>query len=204
MPAMKLLDLVRRPVMCAPWDEGDNIPWNDPDFSKRMLKEHLSQAHDAASRRIEKIEEQVNWIHHKVLLGRPTQILELGCGPGLYTSRLARRGHTCVGIDYSPASIAYAADCAGQEDLHCTYRRQDIRQAEYGAGFGLVMLIYGELNVFRPADARNILDKANLSPVMGCCYSSRTLLRPSARLENSPLFGIRLRAASFPTALTFV
>ncbi len=158
---MNLIDLANRTPVPKPWSEGDNIPWNDPDFSERMLKEHLSQAHDAASRRTEKIEEQVNWIHHKVLLGRPTQILELGCGPGLYTSRLARRGHTCVGIDYSPASIAYAADCAGQESLRCTYWRQDIRQADYGAGFGLVMLIYGELNVFRPADARNILDKAN-------------------------------------------
>jgi len=38
---------------------------------------------------------------------------------------------------------------------------QDIRQAVYGAGFGLVMLIYGELNVFRPDDAKSILDKAN-------------------------------------------
>ena len=158
---MKLLDLVRRSVTLAPWEEGDNIPWNDPDFSERMLKEHLSQTHDAASRRIEKIEEQVEWIHHKVLLGRLTKILDLACGPGLYTSRLVRRGHTCVGIDYSPASIAYAADYADKEKLDCTYLHQDIRQAEYGAGFGLVMLIYGELNVFRPADAGNILDKAN-------------------------------------------
>jgi SAM-dependent methyltransferase len=157
---MKLLDMIHRTVPPAPWDEGDNIPWNDPDFSERMLKEHLSQMHDAASRRIEKIEEQVEWIHHKVLLGRFTKILDLGCGPGLYSSRLARRGHTCFGIDYSPASIAYAIDCADKEKLKCTYLHQDIRQAEYGTGFGLVMLIYGELNVFGPADARNILNKA--------------------------------------------
>ena len=157
---MKLLDLVHRPVPPAPWDEGDNIPWNDPDFSERMLKEHLSQTHDAASRRIEKIEEQVEWIHHQVLLGRSTKILDLACGPGLYSSRLARRGHTCFGIDYSPASIAYAVNCADKEKLDCTYLHQDIRQAEYGAGFGLAMLIYGELNVFRPADATSILNKA--------------------------------------------
>jgi len=157
---MKLLDLVHRQATPAPWDEGDNIPWNDPDFSERMLKEHLSQAHDAASRRIEKIEEQVEWIQRQVLLGRPTKILDLACGPGLYSSRLVRRGHTCFGIDYSPASIAYAADYADKEKLDCTYLHQDIRQAEYGAGFGLVMLIYGELNVFRPADAKSILNKA--------------------------------------------
>jgi len=33
--------------------------------------------------------------------------------------------------------------------------------AEYGIGFGLVMLIYGEFNVFKPSDAREILQKAN-------------------------------------------
>jgi len=160
MPTVKLLDLVHRLATPAPWDEGDNIPWNDPDFSERMLKEHLSQAHDAASRRAEKIEEQVEWIQNQILLGRPTKILDLACGPGLYASRLARRGHTCFGIDYSPASVAYAADYADKEKLNCTYLRQDIRQAEYGAGFGLAMLIYGELNVFRPADAKSILNKA--------------------------------------------
>ena len=164
---MKLLDLVRRSVTPTPWEEGDNIPWNDPDFSERMLKEHLSQTHDAASRRIEKIEEQVEWIHHKVLLGRSTKILDLGCGPGLYASRLARRGHTCMGIDYSPASIAYASDYADKEKLDCTYLHRDLRQADYGAGFGLVMLIYGELNVFRPADARSILNKANRALASG-------------------------------------
>ena len=103
---MNLLDMINRSSVPVPWAEGDNIPWHDPGFSRRMLKEHLSQDHDAASRRFEKIDRHVNWIHHKVLSGRPTKILDLGCGPGLYASRLAKMGHECIGIDYSPASIA--------------------------------------------------------------------------------------------------
>lgn len=158
---MKLLDIVHRSAVPEPWSEGDNIPWNDPGFSERMLKEHLSQDHDMASRRFEKIDQHVAWIHDQLLSGTPTKILDLGCGPGLYTSRLARLGHKCVGIDYSPASIAYAADKAKEQNLTCTYLHQDIRMAEYGTGFGLVMLIFGEFNVFRPADARIILQKAN-------------------------------------------
>jgi SAM-dependent methyltransferase len=158
---MQLLDLVRRTPLPAPWSEGDNIPWHEPGFSQRMLKEHLSQAHDAASRRTAKIERQVSWIHRQVLQERATRILDLGCGPGLYASRFARLGHTCVGIDYSPASIQYAAEYARQEKLDCLYVQQDIREASFGTGFGLVMLIYGELNVFRPADANRILRKAN-------------------------------------------
>lgn len=156
----KLLSIVNRLSPPAPWHEGDNIPWHEPGFSQRMLREHLSQAHDAASRRFATIDRHVAWIHGELLGGQPTRILDLGCGPGLYSSRLARLGHECVGIDYSPASIVYAVEQAESEGLSCRYVHQDIRAAEFGSGFGLAMLIYGELNVFRPADARRILDKA--------------------------------------------
>ena len=157
---MKLLDVVRRQSVPKPWAEGEKIPWDDPDFSRRMLNEHLSQEHDAASRRFEIIDSHVRWIHHQVLKGNPTRILDLGCGPGLYANRLARLGHRCVGIDYSPASIAYAKEQAEEEGLECTYIQQDIRTADYGDGYGLVMLIFGEFNVFRPEEARGILEKA--------------------------------------------
>lgn len=125
-----------------------------------MLKEHLSQAHDAASRRFEIIDEHVEWIHNQVLRGNQTRILDLGCGPGLYTSRLARLGHRCVGIDFSPASIAYAREQAEEAGLECAYFEQDIRTADYASEYGLVMLIFGELNVFRPDEAKGILTKA--------------------------------------------
>lgn len=155
-----LLDLiVREPA--APWQDGDNIPWHEPGFSERMLAEHLSQEHDAASRRFETIETHVGWIHRDLLAGKRAKILDLGCGPGFYTSRLASMSHECVGIDYSPASIAYARKEAADTDLSCRYVEADIRQAGYGGGFGLVMLTYGELNVFRPDDAKLILSKAH-------------------------------------------
>jgi len=158
---MKILDLVNRTTPPLPWNEGDNIPWDEPSFSARMLQEHLCQDHDAASRRFAKIGGQVDWIHRQLLSGRPSKILDLGCGPGLYTSRLARLGHECVGIDYSPASIAYAKDQANQENLSCTYWHDDIRTVEYGRQFGLIMLIFGEFNIFRPPDAQHILEKAH-------------------------------------------
>jgi SAM-dependent methyltransferase len=154
-----LLDVVRRSPSAGPWEEGDNIPWHEPGFSERMLEEHLSQEHDAASRRSGTIDAHVKWIHQRVLDSRPARVLDLGCGPGLYASRLARLGHECVGIDYSPASIRYATDHARTRELSCRYTCDDIRQAEYGTGFGLAMLIFGELNVFHPSDATAVLQK---------------------------------------------
>jgi SAM-dependent methyltransferase len=158
---MNLIDIVNRAPAPEPWAEGDNIPWNDPGFSERMLKEHLTQAHDHASRRFGKIDRHVNWIHRHVLAGRPAKILDLGCGPGLYDVRLAALGHECVGVDFSPASIAYAREQAAQANLPCAFIHEDLRAADFGSGYGLAMLIFGEPNVFRPADIRLILRKAH-------------------------------------------
>jgi SAM-dependent methyltransferase len=156
-----LIDVIRRQAVPVPWSEGEKIPWNDPGFSQRMLLEHLSQEHDAASRRFETIDRHTEWIHHSVLSGQLTKILDLGCGPGLYTSRLAKLGHDCAGIDFSPASIAHANEGAQADKLNCSYIQQDIRVVDFGRGYGLVMLIFGEFNVFRPTDAKSILYKAH-------------------------------------------
>ena len=157
---MNLLDLVNRSNPPLPWVEGDNIPWNEPAFSGRMLKEHLSQDHDAASRRFKTIDQHVNWIHTNLLSTQPSVILDLCCGPGLYAERLARLGHTIIGIDYSPASIEYAVSTAQREKLPCTYVCRDVRQAEFPVAMDLVMMIYGEFNVFRPIQVKEILQKA--------------------------------------------
>lgn len=162
---VNLNDLINRTPYPAPWSEGDKIPWNDPAFSKRMLREHLSQEHDAASRRFEIIDQHCNWIHLNLLSGRPSRVLDLGCGPGLYAQRLARLGHACTGLDFSPASIAYAREqCRG---LDCNFELDDLRSADFGSGYDLVMLIFGEFNVFHLADARNILRKAHAALLPG-------------------------------------
>jgi SAM-dependent methyltransferase len=158
---MQLADLLTRRWPPVPWAEGDNIPWHEVGFSARMLAEHLSQDHDAASRRATTIDRQVAWIHGALLGGRPARVLDLGCGPGLYAGRLARLGHTCVGIDYSPAAIAHARSEAAARRLACQYHHADIRDADYGAGFGPALLIYGEFNVFSRRDAARILAKVN-------------------------------------------
>jgi SAM-dependent methyltransferase len=158
---MNLLELVRRAKALEPWGEGEKIPWYEPGFSRRMLEEHLSQTHDLASRRFDRVDRQVSWIDEEILSHRPSRILDLGCGPGLYTERLSRLGHQCVGIDYSPASIEYARERAHRDQLRCSYLEQDIRTAPYGEGFDLVLLIFGELNVFSSSDARSILERAH-------------------------------------------
>ena len=157
MQKIELINVIQREMVPKPWAEGEKIPWHDPDFSQRMLKEHLSQRHDAASRRTPIIKKHVDWIHSFILGGKPSRILDLGCGPGLYAARLSKLGHATVGIDFGPASIEYAVKHAPE---NCSYTLGDIRTTDFGSGFDLVMFIFGEFNVFKQEDAKLILRKA--------------------------------------------
>jgi len=188
---MNIEDVVAR-VKPEPWSEADNLPWNDPEFSQRMLAEHLDQSHDSASRRFETINRHVHFIQHYVLNNQRSNILDLGCGPGLYTERLARLGHTCHGIDFSPASIEYARQAAASSNLRITYTLSDLRLAEFGQGYSLVMLLFGEFNVFRPEHARLLVEK------------SFAALEPGGRLllEASPAAHIRRMGQESPTWYT--
>jgi len=135
--------------------EWQKIPWHEPNFSRRMLREHLAQDHDAASRRATIIDLHVDWIHREVLNENPSAILDLGCGPGFYADRLSQLGHTVTGIDISPASIDYARQHASG-----TFILGDILTHDLGAGYDLGMMVYGELNAFAPDAAASIIDRA--------------------------------------------
>lgn len=166
---MNLESLSKRPDVAATW-LGGKLPWHEPAFSERMLQEHLSQDHDAASRRSEIIDAHVAWIHEAVLGGEPSRVLDLGCGPGLYTNRLAAVGHRTVGIDVSPAAIRHARTTAAVARLACDYRQHDFTEAELDEGFDLVMCLFGEPNTFTRKDMDHTLAKA------------RAALAPTGRL----------------------
>ena len=163
---MDLMDIVKRRCPPEPWDEGSKIPWNDPAFSERMLAMHLSQEHDWASRRLHFIEAHAAWIDAHLLQG-PSRILDLGCGPGLYLEALARRGHGGSGIDFGPSSIDHARRRAEERGLDLDYRLADVREGGFGTGYDLAMMIFGELNVFRPEEAGGILRRAAAALKLG-------------------------------------
>lgn len=126
-----------------------------------MLASHLSQARDGASRRTPTIDAQVRWILEMLPTDRGARVLDLACGPGLYANRLARLGHSVHGVDFGPAAIQHAVVEAEEARLNATYELGDIRTADYGSGYDLAMLIYGEFNVFRRPEALALVAQAH-------------------------------------------
>ena len=92
----KLLHLQQKP---EPFTPGEPLFWNDPHIAQQMLAVHLSQNTDLASRKHETIDATVRWLVEYLGLKIGQTVLDLGCGPGLYATRLAQQGLVVTGVD---------------------------------------------------------------------------------------------------------
>jgi SAM-dependent methyltransferase len=142
-----------------PFTPGERLFWDHPHISSQMLAAHLDPDTDAASRRPETIDRSVAWLVDKLDLKAGDAVLDLGCGPGLYASRLARRGLHVTGIDYSQRSIDYARQHAQEHDLAITYRYQDYLTLDDEGAYDAALLIYGDYCVLAPERRSRLLQK---------------------------------------------
>ncbi len=165
------------------WDGAYKIPWNDPKFSARMLEIHLSQDTDLASRNQKTISEQADWIMDNLLRLETSHILDLGCGPGLYADCFADRKHLYRGIDFSPASIRYAKENTRHPGL-CEFTEGDVCTTDFGANNDLIMMLYGELDVFSPAQCESILKRAHAALAGGGALALEVHTEEAVRLAG--------------------
>ncbi len=126
--------LYHRPDPPQPWVDDGNLPWNDPAFSQRMLREHLDQSHGAASRVTSERELMIKWLYQKLGLEQGAALLDITCGPGLYAVDFAQRGCQVTGIDFVPAAIAYAREiwpCSMALLADCISLQRDVRSSRF-------------------------------------------------------------------------
>jgi SAM-dependent methyltransferase len=133
--------------------------WTNEHTSKQMLSFHLNEEIDVSSRRAEFIDRSVEWIASEFNIDKDSQIADFGCGPGLYTTRLARRGAKVTGIDFSKRSIEYAKEVAAREHLDIRYVTQDYLELEIEERFDLVLMIMCDFCALSPEQRNRIVRK---------------------------------------------
>ena len=79
-----------------------------PTYQRICSKPILTRPSDGASRKIVEIEKTVRHLTDSSFLKAGDRVLDLGCGPGLYSSRLCLEGMKVTDVDISRLSIDYA------------------------------------------------------------------------------------------------
>ena len=133
--------------------------WANEHTSKQMFEYHLNESIDVSSRNKSFIERSVEWIVSHFGVNGKTTIADFGCGPGLYTTRLAERGATVTGIDFSEYSLKYAAQVAEQQGLEINYVHKNYLEFETTHSFDLITMIMCDFCALSPKQRRIMLSK---------------------------------------------
>ena len=143
------------------YQKGSAIMWTDPYISKQLLNIHLNPEIDLASRKYTSIKSTAKWILSKASK-ESMNILDLGCGPGLYSEIYANKGHRVTGVDFSKNSIDYAKQEAEKKGMNIAYLHQNYLELDVPENhFDLVTLIYTDLGPLLPAERAQLLSNIN-------------------------------------------
>lgn len=154
MDHQPLFQCLQRPRLfeTGPWPF-----WNDPYISAQMLQFHLAPDTDGASRKHAFIRRSAEWIAALASDPHGKNLLDLGCGPGLYTRIFQEQGFRVRGIDYSTRSIDYARTHSSTEiDYVCG----NYLEWNFPGDQDVITMIYCDFGVLSPADRRLLLAKA--------------------------------------------
>lgn len=190
----QLQTLSRRPAPFSRYTT-DKL-WRDPHIARQMLRFHLDPAVDAASRKAATIAATVAWLDRRFQLSGK-RVLDLGCGPGLYATRMAAAGAEVAGVDFSPVSIAHARQTA-PHGVRLTYLEADYLADPLPGPADLVTLIYGDYCALSPARRAQLLGRiAGLLAPGGRLVFDVYSPGQMAELSEGIVFGERLMGGFF-------
>ncbi len=90
-----------------------------PGWAAEMAKSRLTQR---------RIEESVQLLERRGILGRDRDVIDIGCGPGLFVAEFAARCHRAVGTDFSPVMLQYAEEyCTERGILNTSFAPCDFK-----------------------------------------------------------------------------
>ena len=133
--------------------------WDDEHISRSMLDAHLNPENDRATYRPEKVDSAVGWIASLADLSQGPAVLDLGCGPGVYTEKIAARGAQVTGMDISAHSIAYAEKSAREKGLSVRYRNENYLSLDETETCDVVMMVSCDFGVLPFSDRDALLGR---------------------------------------------
>ena len=122
------------------YETGNANIWSNSYVREQLLKAHLNPDSDAASRKPKTITATVDWVLKNQ--SGTGSIIDLGCGPGLYTQEFAARGWATVGVDINESAINHAIESGKLQGLAIRYLHQSYLNKIDAGAFDMATCIY--------------------------------------------------------------
>lgn len=150
-----LTEINRRPEVFSVYTAA--ALWTDAHRTEQMLAFHLNEKTDVSSRNTTFIDASASWIIEHFALSQDKSICDFGCGPGLYTTRLAASGARVTGVDFSENSLRYARGEAAKANQRIDYIQGDYLAFVPSERFDLITLIMCDFCALSPAQRARLL-----------------------------------------------
>jgi len=156
----QLMAMMSKPIL---YEKGTMELWTDEHISTSMLEAHLNPDIDGATRKQTTVREIVKWISAVAPANKYRNLLDLGCGPGIYTEEFNKIGYNVTGLDFSQRSISHAKHSALEKGLPITYYQCDYLSMDFEEKFDLITLIYCDFGVLSTEDRASLLKKIHVA-----------------------------------------
>jgi SAM-dependent methyltransferase len=127
--------------------------WYERFFEDDWLRVALATPEEAADK-------AVGFLDHHLGVDRGARILDLACGHGRHTIRLAKLGYRVTGVDLSATSLELARARAAEAGVDVDFRQGDMREIDFDAEFDAVVNLFTSFGYFDDeADDRRVLER---------------------------------------------
>ncbi len=98
------------------------------------------------------------------------QLLDIGCGPGVYAEKFVALGYQVTGVDYSEGPSPMR-DSASKQQLNITYLFDNYLEMALPQQFDFITLIYCDYGALNPEERKLLLNNvlAHLNRVANFC-----------------------------------
>ena len=141
------------------YEPGPQNIWDNCHISKSMLKAHLDENLESATRKLDSVIKSVDWIADILPPEKYPMLLDLGCGPGIYAELFCQKGYEVTGIDLSERSILYAQSSANNKRLKIQYTQGDYTKIRLNNIYSLITLIYCDFGVLSKEIRKELASK---------------------------------------------
>ena len=103
---------------------------------------------------------EVAFIEQALGLTEPCDLLDLCCGPGRHSVRLAQRGHRVTGVDLSAYNLEKAAEQAAEFGVEVTWGEADMRETGLAeASQDAAINMFSAFGYFDDAENQRVLEE---------------------------------------------